>query len=346
MRNLMLAKYYRSRMLNTVILITTAFITITFFIWYENYSSSRAPHWVTVLALYALAALPIFLPTKRLALPDVLMPIIMILALNSVDTTLSALEHSLTFVHISWPLMAYTMIAVGLILRRHVFFGWFFFIGFMVLTLSWRSNYFDTRMTLSTEFGVPLLLLAISMIIPKQIEQAVAKTRQATGMRIMADAGRAEENDMSVVATQRVQEVRALTEDMLHRIAYNSSPVTPEEMDKFRFTEAQLRDTIRGRYIVNKEILDAAWLARQRGVKVDILDERGSALPSKVAIALTRSAVDLFENAFSGTVTIRAFPKDDPCAVMLVHDGSMDEDSEDGDASAIEISQTGQIERF
>lgn len=342
----MLAKYYRSRMLNTVILITTVFTTLSFFIWYDTYATPRAPHWITILALYALAALLVFLPTKKLALPDVLMPIILVLSLNSVDTTLSVLGHALTFEQIAWPLMAYTMIAVGLVLRRHVFFGWVFFLGFMVLTLSWRSNYFDTRMTLSTEFGVHALLMVISMIIPKQIEQAVAKTRQATGMRIVADAGRAEENDMSVIATQRVQEVRTLTEDMLHRIAYNPSPVTPEEMDKFRFTEAQLRDTIRGRYIVNREILDAAWLARQRGVKVDILDERGSALPSKVAIALTRSAVDIFENAFSGTVTIRAFPKDDPCAVMLVHDSGIDDGSEEAEASAIEISQEGAIERF
>lgn len=338
----MLAKYYRSRVLTLILGTVTLLILGSFFFWYDRYTVTRAPHWAILLSLYALAALLVFLPTKRLALPDVMLPIMMVLALNSVDTTLSAISHSITFSNLSWPLMAYTPLAAGLVLRRHTFFGWLFFCGFVVLVLSWHTNYFDTRLTLSTEFAIPFLLMLVSMIVPKQIEQAISKTRQAHGMRIIADAGRAEETDMGAIATQRVQEVRALTEDMLHRIAYNESPVTRTEMDEFRFTEAQLRDTIRGRYIVNKEILDAAWLARQRGVKVDILDERGSALPSRVSLALTQCAVDLFDNASGGTITVRAFPADDQTAVMLVHDGN----SEDEEPSAIEISQTGVIERF
>lgn len=338
----MLAKYYRSRILTLVLSTVTLLILGSFFFWYNHYTITRAPHWAIILSPYALAALPVFLPTKRLALPDVMLPIILVLALNSVDTTLSSMSHSVTFANLFWPLMAYTLLAVGLVLRRHTFFGWLFFIGFVVLVLSWHTNYFDSRLALSTEFAIPSLLMVVSMVVPQQIEQAVSKTRQARGMRIIADAGRAEETDMGAIATQRVQEVRTLTEDMLHRIAYNGSPVTHAEMDEFRFTEAQLRDTIRGRYIVNKEILDAAWLARQRGVKVDILDERGSALPSRVAAALTQCAVDLFDNASGGTITVRAFPSDDDTAVMLVHDGN----SEGEDPSAIEISQTGVIERF
>lgn len=338
----MLAKYYKSNLLLTILSVAILLIVGSFFFWYEYCTVSRAPHWGIVLGNYALAALLTFIPTKRLALPDLLMPVLMILALNSVDTTLGAISHSITFSNLSWPLMAYTLLAVGLVLRRHTFYGWLFFAGFMLLVLSWHNDYFNPRISLATEFAIPFLLMLVGMIVPKQIEQAVSKTRQARGMRIIADAGRAEETDMGAIATQRVQEVRSLTEDMLHRIAYNESPVTQSEMDEFRFTEAQLRDTIRGRYIVNKEILDAAWLARQRGVKVDILDERGSALPAKVAAALTQCAVDLFDNATGGTITVRAFPADDQTAVMLVHDGN----SEDEEPSAIEISQNGMIDRF
>lgn len=314
----------------------------SFFVWYSNYTTTRAPHWATVISLYGLATLPVFLPTKRLALPDVMLPVIAILGLNSVEVTLNAISHSVTFSSLSWPLMAHTLLAVGLILRRHTFYGWLFFISFVVLVLSWHSNYFSSRMNLSTEFYIPFLLMVVSTVVPRQIEQAVSKTRQAQSMRIVADAGRTEEVDMSAIATQRVQEVRALTQDMLHRIAYDESPISREEMDKFRFTEAQLRDSIRGRYIVNKDILYAAWRARQRGVKVDILDERGSALPPKLSVILTQCAVDLFDNASGGTITVRAFPADDQIAIMLVHDGN----SEDEEPSAIEISQTGLVERF
>lgn len=338
----MLGKYYRSRLLLAIVSAVSALVTVTFFLWYQNYTVLRAPHWAPILGLFLLAILPIFLPTKRLELPQLITPVVLILGLNSVDTTLTAMSHSVTFSNLSWPLMAYTMLALGLILRRHTFYGWLFFTGFMVLVLSWHTRYFDSRLTLSTEFAIPVLLMVVATVVPKQIEQALSKTRQARGMRIIADAGRLEENDMGTVASQRVQEVRSLTEDMLYRIAYNDTPVGREEMDRFRFTEAQLRDTIRGRYIVNQQILDAAWLARQRGVKVDILDERGGALPARVAQALTLCAVDLLEDATGGTITVRAFPSDDQCAVMLVHDGN----SEDDEPSAIEISQTGEIDRF
>ncbi|GAA4788323.1 hypothetical protein [Rothia endophytica] len=338
----MLAKYYQSSVLLKVFAAGSLLILTAFAIWYNFYTVITAPHWGAVLGVYILAICPIFLPTHRLELPEYLPPLIVVLGLSSVEMTLTAISHCLTFLHLSWPLMAYTALALGLILRRRSFYGWLFFIGFSILVLSKHTRGFDSRLMLATEFIIPVLLMLIAMIVPRQIEQANSKTQQARGMRIIADADRAEKTGIGVVSSQRVQEVRALTEDMLYRIAYNQSPVTQDEMDSFRFAEAQLRDTIRGRYIVNRQILDTAWLARQRGVKVDILDERGSSLPGRVASALTHCAVDLFENASSGTITIRAFPSDDPCAVMLVHDGN----SEDDEPSAIEISQTGDIERF
>lgn len=338
----MLAKYYRSRMLISVFTAGSLLVITAFAIWYHHFTVVTAPHWVAILAAYLLAICPIFLPSYRLELPVFIPPLVVVLGLSSVEMTLTAISHSLTFSNLFWPLIAYTALTLGLILRRHSFYGLVFFVGFTILVLSWHTRYFDSRLTLATEFIIPILLMIIAMIVPRQIEQANSKTRQARGMRIIADADRAEETGMGAVASQRVQEVRTLTEDMLYRIAYNPNPVSHEEMDSFRFAEAQLRDTIRGRYIVNRQILDAAWLARQRGVKVDILDERGSSLPGRIASALTHCAVDLFDNASGGTITIRAFPSDDPCAVMLVHDGN----SEDDEPSAIEISQAGIIERF
>lgn len=338
----MLVKHYRNWLLPLMLALAVFLGLIAFYLWYTNYTVPLAPHWAQVLGAVTLPALLIYLPVSKLRIPDLFLPLFLILGINSIETTLRSISHSLTFANLSWPLLVYTLLSVSLVLRRHMVYGWLFFTSFVLLTLNWHANYFNARLTLASEFFIPTALMLVATLVPKQIEQAVSKTRQARGMRVLADSGRAEEQDMSQVATQRVQEVRTLTEDMLHRIAYNPSPVTPQEMDEFRFTEAQLRDTIRGRYIVNQQILDAAWLARQRGVKVDILDERGSALPPEVTKALTQAAVDLFDNALGGTITIRAFPADDRSAVLLVHDGN----SEEEEPSAIDISQTGQVERF
>ena len=140
-----------------------------------------------------------------------------------------------------------------------------------------------------------------------------------------------------------MQDVRRLAGGLLERIAYDPSEVTEYDINQFRLTEAQLRDTIRGRSIATPYILELARAARDRGVVVDILDERGQPLPPRVLEATTEQLAEILNHAHCGVVTIRAFPKGDPTAVFIVHDN----DNEDEDPIAIEIADvTGEVSRF
>ena len=92
-----------------------------------------------------------------------------------------------------------------------------------------------------------------------------------------------------------------------------------------------------------RRVLEATRRARERGVSVDILDERGSVLPQRILRIVGEQAAAVLDAAQAGSVTIRAFTADDPTAVLIVHDPG----HEDDDAVALEIAQgTGEVSEF
>ncbi|MDO4916917.1 MAG: hypothetical protein Q3974_04800 [Rothia sp. (in: high G+C Gram-positive bacteria)] len=339
----MLNQYFKNPVFITGIGIFGVLGLFSFINWYLGFTLRMPLLWLPFLACAFFVMSLVLFPTGALRLPVFVVPAITLTTLLTVQFMLNHLPHNLTTFHILWLALFTLAVCSGLILRSHVVATWVVFIFVQFLVLKWHLGLFITPTSIFAQFVVPAGILFGVLTFRRQMRQATHRARQSRILLQHAEFGREKEQDVSDVAAQRVQEVRALTEDMLHRIAYNSEPVTHDEIDEFRFTEAQLRDTIRGRHIVNNEILEAAMAARRRGAKVDILDERGEALPPRLVTSLTHCAVDLLDNAHGGTITIRAFPKDDPTAVMLVHDGN----SESDEPSAIEIEQdSGKVERF
>ncbi|WP_346845311.1 hypothetical protein [uncultured Rothia sp.] len=320
-----------------------ALVIASFALWYFNFSLQIPFWWLPLLACTALNIILVLFPTGKKQLPTLLIPFILLITLSSLHLMIGMLPHTLTPLNIIAPLLFTLLISSALILRDHSVAAWIVFGLNVLYSFKWHLGVFISHFSIAAEFWIPIAILCSVHIFKIQIQQSFHKARQSRILLQHAEFGREHEEGVSNVAALRVQEVRALSEEMLHRIAYNEDPITAEEIDEFRFSEAQLRDTIRGRYIVNDEILRAAMDARRRGTKVDILDERGEPLPQAVITSLTQCAVDLLDNAYGGTITIRAFPADDPTAVMLVHDGNSDTE----EPSAIEIAQTtGEIERF
>lgn len=339
----MLNQYYSHRLFRTGVGVFFALGLFSFYIWYSQFALMSPLAWVPLLACVILSFTLVLFPTNTKRLPFFITPLILLIALVTLQMMLLLLPHNLTQLSILFPLLYTLSMCSTLILRDHAVSPWVLFALSMLLVLKWHLDVFISSLSIAAEFLVPTAILGGMCVFKHQIQQASHKARQSRILLQHAEFGREHEEGVSSVAAHRVQEVRSLTEDMLHRIAYNREPVTSEEINEFRFTEAQLRDTIRGRHIVNKQILEATMAARRRGAKVDILDERGEPLPPHIVEVLTPCAVDLLDDAYGGTITIRAFPPDDPTAVMLVHDGNSEED----EPSAIEIAQhSGEIERF
>lgn len=338
----MSSAYYSTGFFRVSLALYMGCVLVEFLLWYNSAALTEPYAWVPLLASIGWGFLLVFFPSRDLQLPPFMIPLILLVSMGTVQMMLAALPHNINPKNITLPLMVIVLVSSVLVVRNHITAGWAVLFFSSLLVLKWHLVLFVPTIHIAALFLVPCMIVFAAHLFKYQIEQANHRARQARILLQNAELRQAAEVGARDVAAQRVYEVRTLTEDMLYRIAYNPEPVTAEEIKQFRFTEAQLRDTIRGRYVVNQKILDAALEARRRGAKVDILDERGEDLPVSVMRAVTTAAVDMLEDASGGTITIRAFPVGDPIAVMLVHDGN----SEDDEPSAVEISATGEIDRF
>lgn len=292
---------------------------------------------------FSLAFFLAFAEPVKPRLPEIYVPVIALLSMYNLETTLEVLPHSLPHGSALMVVLPIQAICLALIFRKRFIAGWLVFLFMLLLISHWYQPVSRPLTDFLALFLVPAIVLATAHTMNGLSDSAFQQAEESAQLLKTAQHGHEEEEGLGNVASQRVQEVRALTVDMLKRIAYDSAPVTAEETNQFRLTEAQLRDTIRGRHIVNKEILKATWEARSRGTRVDILDELGSKLPDYIIQPLTDSALEVLSVATGGTVTIRAFPQSDPIAVMVVYDGGVDEEN----PIAIEIDRnTGNIDRF
>ncbi|MFW0107635.1 hypothetical protein ACN08Z_00695 [Rothia sp. P7181] len=338
-------KYYSTSLFRIISLAIFVLLFLGYLTWHLSLEAIPLGNDIPLIACIVLNMILLLFPTqKSIKLPLVLMPIITFVSMLIVQLALNDLPHNLRPFWLLWPVSVTLITCVILVLRDCTRTAITLYIVSALLVVKWHQNIFTSTLTILAEFFIPIFLLWAAFIFRQHISTFDVAVRKTIRMIKRLQSNNAQEQNISNIAAQRVQEVRTLTEEMLHRIAYNDAPITAEEIDDFRFTEAQLRDTIRGRYIANRPILNAALKARRRGAKVDILDERGCSLPEAVETSLTECAIDLLNNATGGTITIRAFPASDKVAVMIVHDGNHEDDES---PSAIEIMQgTGEVIRF
>ncbi|KAA9395388.1 hypothetical protein FCK90_03020 [Kocuria coralli] len=239
-----------------------------------------------------------------------------------------------------WYTLGIHAYMVCLVVRRRTGWAW----GTLCVALLFAASY-GARSDVGALSGVLSMCSLIGLILAAQIlvtemRRLFTRRREAWRMGLSARTTDEENQDLVNASIRRIQEVRRMAGGLLERIAHDNSPVTDYDIAQFRLTEAQLRDSIRGRAIANPRLLEVARNARERGVTVDILDERGTPLPHRIMEVVTDQAVAVLDAAQTGAVTIRAFSPDDATAVFIVHDPG----DEDSDAVAIEIEQeTGEI---
>lgn len=142
------------------------------------------------------------------------------------------------------------------------------------------------------------------------------------------------------IRRQRVQELQASAGPLLERIARNERLPTPEERKEYRAAEALLRDGVRGRSLATPAIEAAATSARDRGVDVTLLDDRGE--PLATAEAMTKLAgfvVTTLERTDGGSVTVRLHPKGRDVAVSIVSTSPVHSERLELDAEGTAIEQ-------
>ena len=242
-----------------------------------------------------------------------------------------------------WFHLGFIALLFGLGMRRRP--GWAFavWLGVTVLSVSRWPMVNGVIMPIEAYHGVGIAVVLVTWMVERQYDFFM-RGRQDT-QRLLATARSRDEAEkgMRYASNRRVDEVRRLAGGLLEQIAKDSSEVTDYDVQQFRLTEAQLRDSIRGRSIATPYILELTRAARARGITMDILDERGSAPSPEVLEATTQQLSAILANARSGAVTVRALPPGDPTAVFIVHDSQ----DPDADPVAVEIADgTGAVSVF
>lgn len=291
---------------------------------------------------YSIAALLVILPGRRRL--DELPVITAVLAMVScLALTHDADPARLPLLSQHWGYQGLHLFLIVLAIRQRTAWAW----GTVLIAAALGAT-FGARSDHGMLMGMaPMATVAgtlvIAMLIITEVERLLDRRREARALGASARTDDDAEQDTVNASIRRMHEVRRIAGPSLERIAYDSSPVDAEEVRRFRVLEAQLRDSIRGRSISTPELLEATRRARERGVSVDILDERGSVLPERILRIVGRQSAAVLDAAQAGSVTIRAFPADDRTAVLIVHDPGDD----DEDAIALEIAQdTGEISEF
>ncbi|MFM7014215.1 MAG: hypothetical protein ACKOXT_04425 [Actinomycetota bacterium] len=204
-----------------------------------------------------------------------------------------------------------TLLAINAI-RQHKIIAW---IGFGVLTIqiiSWGGFEVFFNAGLAGALGLVVAAHAISVGLENS-------SREASGYLELAK---------STAATSAVETaIRAERSTRLNNTLQGAMPILKKiangeigerEREEARLLEADLRDEIRGRMLLNPRLKLAVRSARSRGVEVVLLDEGGlEGVSEENAEAYRDRLSDELEKIREGRVTIRA-PHQDRHKVTFV----------------------------
>jgi hypothetical protein len=139
-------------------------------------------------------------------------------------------------------------------------------------------------------------------------------------LRAVGSAVEAAEGATSAqIRKRRVVELRASAAHLLESLVNDGPPVDARSKRGYATAEALLRDGVRGRSLMTPRIAAASTSARERGVEVTLLDDRGQGLTTGDAmVRLSEIVVEQLDGIDGGSVTVRLAPMGRRVAVSIV----------------------------
>jgi hypothetical protein len=139
-------------------------------------------------------------------------------------------------------------------------------------------------------------------------------------LRAVGSAVEAAEGATSAqIRKRRVVELRASAAHLLESLVNDGPPVDARSKRGYATAEALLRDGVRGRSLMTPRIAAASTSARERGVEVTLLDDRGQGLTTGDAmVRLSEFVVEQLDAIDGGSVTVRLAPMGRRVAVSIV----------------------------
>ncbi|MFI8569115.1 hypothetical protein ACIGGF_21415 [Rhodococcus sp. NPDC078407] len=237
----------------------------------------------------------------------------------------------------TWPLGMPLVIYTFLCVRGRTLAAWLGLALTMSVAIGWAvvtGQGVAYGLSFSLINIAPLLMATFFAFTIRPLAAAIFELRKQSTVRIASEAAAAaalEERDA------RLASLDALARPLLQRIADGPDP-TDEEILACRLLEAELRDSLRARGLIEPNLARAARSARARGVEVVLLDDRAAAaLEVDARDRIVAAAADSLDAAEAGSVTVRLLPPGRTAAATVLLD-----DLGDG-AQRIEYDDNGRI---
>lgn len=225
----------------------------------------------------------------------------------------------------SWHLGSNTWLLFFLAMRRRPGAAWLGYVLMASGTLAWSTaagrGPLDGALLLDTHAAILFVgtLFEVSL-------RRTAKRINEFGEHSVASAVEAAEGATSAqIRQRRMLELRASAVPLLERLVEHGPPQTDSARLQYATSEALLRDGVRGRSLISPRIANAATKARERGVEVTLLDDRGEGLESGEAMVRMSDAIEnALDAAEDGSVTVRLAPQGRPVVVSIVMSNTRD----------------------
>lgn len=219
----------------------------------------------------------------------------------------------------AWHLGANAWILFILALRRRAGLAWLGFALMAGITIAWFISIDRSPLAGLLELNAQTALLFVGSLFALNLRRTARRINELDDQSVLAAADDAEAATSAQIRLRRVSELRASVTPLLERLTEDGPPTSAADRKRYASAEAELRDGVRGRSLVSPAIVAATASARDRGVDVDLLDDRGQVLASADATERMATAiVQALDAASAGTVTVRLAPSGRRAALSIV----------------------------
>lgn len=208
----------------------------------------------------------------------------------------------------SWFWFGTTALLMFLVLRGRGPAAWIGFGLHAAITMGWALS---TGRSWADGIGFVIrhagLLLVISLL-ALLLRRTLVTLGEFRAAELQRAQHRAEAAAVIRTRDARMAIVRELAYEELEHLA-SHRPISDADRDRFLWAESSVRDILRGGTIVDRTVLDAARRARQRSVRVMILDDsHGADLDPSDRERVLAQSIAALDAATTGEVTIRRLP--------------------------------------
>lgn len=219
----------------------------------------------------------------------------------------------------AWHLGVNVWILFFLALRRRAGLAWLGFALMAGITVAWFVSIGRSPLDGLLELNAQTALLFVSSLFALNLRRTARRINELDDQSVLAAADDAEAATSAQIRLQRVSDLRATVTPLLERLVEDGPPTNAADRKRYASAEAELRDGVRGRSLVSPAIVAATASARDRGVDVDLLDDRGQVLASAEATdRMATAIVEALDAASAGKVTIRLAPSGRRAALSIV----------------------------